>query len=39
MVTQELEMADIVKRWIPHMKVVSPVSLKEQIAKDLLAYL
>ena len=38
-ITQELEIIDIVKRWIPHMKVISPVSLKEQIAEDLLAYL
>jgi len=38
-VTQDLEMMDIVKRWIPYMKVVSPVSLKEQIAKDITKYL
>ena len=38
-VTQELEMMDIIKRWIPYMKVLSPISLKEQISEDLLAYL
>ncbi len=37
-VTQELEMADIVKRWIPHMRVITPVSLKDKIDKDLLEY-
>ncbi len=38
-VTQELEMVDIVKRWIPHVKVVSPISLREEINKDILEYL
>jgi len=38
-VTQTLEMQDIIKRWIPHMKVVSPLSLKDQIDKELLEYL
>lgn len=38
-VTQELEMMDIIKRWIPHMDVISPQSLKEKINKDLIEYL
>ena len=38
-VTQELEMMDIVKRWIPHMRVITPASLKERINKDLIEYL
>jgi predicted DNA-binding transcriptional regulator YafY len=38
-VTQEMEMDDLVKKWIPHMKVVSPLSLKEKIESDLKEYL
>ncbi len=38
-VTQELEMMDIIKRWIPHMRVISPQSLKKSIDEDLVAYL
>ncbi|MFK7780144.1 MAG: WYL domain-containing protein, partial [Candidatus Gracilibacteria bacterium] len=38
-VTQELEMEELVKKWIPHMKVVTPLSLKEKIEDDLKEYL
>ena len=38
-VTNELEIIDIVKRWIPHMKVIAPSSLKEKIFDDLLEYM
>ena len=38
-VTQELEMMDIVKRWIPHIKIITPQSMKEKINKELFEYL
>ena len=38
-VTQEMEMEELIKKWIPHMKVVSPLSLKEKIEEDLKRYL
>jgi len=38
-VSQELEVEDLVKKWIPYMKVVSPLSLKEKIENDLKQYL
>lgn len=38
-VTQELEIEELVKRWLPYMKVISPLSLKDKITKDLSNYL
>ena len=38
-VTQESEMLDIVKRWMPYMKVVEPQSLREMIHRDIELYL
>lgn len=38
-VTQELEMEELVKKWIPHMKVIKPLSLKNKIEDDLRSYL
>ena len=38
-VTQEMEMEELVKKWMPHMKVISPLSLKEKIESDLREYL
>ena len=38
-VTQDIELKDLVKRWLPYVKVISPLSLKEKIAKDLADYL
>lgn len=38
-VTQEMEIEELVKRWIPYMKVIEPLSLREKIRKDLMEYL
>ncbi|MCT7646416.1 WYL domain-containing protein [Aliarcobacter butzleri] len=38
-VTQEREMEEIVKKWIPNMKVIEPLSLKEKIEAELKKYL
>jgi len=38
-VTQDREMEELVKKWIPHIRVVSPTSLKEKIEADLKEYL
>ena len=38
-VTQEMEVEELIKKWIPHMKVVSPLSLKNKIEDDLKQYL
>lgn len=38
-VTQEMEMDELVKKWIPHMKIVTPLSLKQKIEDDLTRYL
>jgi len=38
-VTQEIEMEELIKKWIPYMKVVSPLSLKKKIEDDLKRYL
>ena len=38
-VTQEMEMEELVKKWIPHMRVIEPLSLKEKIEEDLKRYL
>ena len=38
-VTQEMEMEELVKKWLPYMHVVSPTSLKEKIEADLREYL
>ena len=37
-VTQEREVEELVKRWLPYMRVISPKSLKERIDKDLIEY-
>jgi predicted DNA-binding transcriptional regulator YafY len=37
--TQELEIDDLIKRWIPHIRVIEPLSLKEKIEGDLREYL
>ena len=39
MVTQELEVEELVKRWLPNMKVISPLSLQEKIVQDITNYL
>lgn len=38
-VTQELEIEDLVKKWIPFIKVIEPLTLKDKIIKDLKIYL
>jgi predicted DNA-binding transcriptional regulator YafY len=38
-VTREVEMKDIVKRWLPYVHVISPKSLRDEIADDINQYL
>lgn len=38
-VTQELEIEELIKRWLPHVKVIEPLSLKEKIESELREYL
>jgi len=38
-VTQEREVEELIKKWIPHMKVITPVLLKQKIEDDLKEYL
>lgn len=38
-VTQEMEMEELIKKWIPYMKVIEPLSLKKKIEDDLKLYL
>jgi len=38
-VTQEIEIEELVKRWIPYVKVIEPLSLKERIENELRGYL
>lgn len=38
-VTQEYEIEELIKRWIPHVKVIKPLSLKEKIENEIKEYL
>jgi len=38
-VSQEMEMEDLVKKWIPHMRIIEPFSLKQKIEEELREYL
>ena len=38
-ITHEMEILPIIKYWIPHIKVLSPLSLKDRVKKDLEKYL
>ena len=38
-VTQEMEVEELIKRWIPHVKVIKPLSLKQKIEDELKEYL
>jgi predicted DNA-binding transcriptional regulator YafY len=38
-VTQEMEVEELIKRWIPFVKVVEPLSLKQKIEDELREYL
>jgi len=37
-VTDDMEIIPLVKYWMPHIRVVSPGCIREEIAEDLLAY-
>ena len=39
LVTKEMEVEEMIKKWIPHLNVISPLSLKEKIEEDLRGYL
>jgi predicted DNA-binding transcriptional regulator YafY len=38
-ITNDMEIIPLVKYWIPHIKVLAPLSVKETIEKDLENYL
>ena len=38
-VTQIMEMDELIKKWLPYLKVVTPVSLKQKIEDDIRLYL
>jgi len=38
-VTQEMEVEELIKRWIPYIKVIEPLSLKQKIEDELREYL
>jgi predicted DNA-binding transcriptional regulator YafY len=38
-VTQELEIEELIKKWIPYVKVIEPLSLKKKIEEDIKTYL
>ncbi|MDD2651684.1 MAG: WYL domain-containing protein [Sulfurimonas sp.] len=38
-VTQEREIEDFIKQWIPHVKIVSPATLRDKITAELSQYL
>lgn len=38
-VTQEMEVETLIKSWLPYVKVISPLSLKEKIEEELKTYL
>jgi len=38
-VSQEREMEELIKKWIPYVKVIEPLSLKEKIESELKQYL
>lgn len=38
-VTQELEIEELIKKWLPYVKVIAPLSLKERLESELRAYL
>jgi predicted DNA-binding transcriptional regulator YafY len=39
MVTQDLEVEELIKKWLPYIKIISPLSLKNKIEKELKQYL
>ncbi len=38
-ITQEIEIEELIKKWIPYVKVIEPLSLKEKIESELRNYL
>jgi predicted DNA-binding transcriptional regulator YafY len=38
-ITQEMEIEELIKKWIPFIKIIKPLSLKEKIVNDLRNYL
>ncbi len=38
-VTQEIEIEDLIKKWLPYLKVIEPISLDEKIKLDIKKYL
>jgi predicted DNA-binding transcriptional regulator YafY len=38
-INDDMELIPLIKRWIPHLKVLSPDSLKDKIKKELKTYL
>ena len=38
-VTQKMEIEELIKKWIPFVKVIEPISLKDKIESDLRSYL
>ena len=38
-VTQEIEIEELIKKWLPDVKVIEPLSLKERIEGELSGYL
>ena len=38
-VTQEREIEDLIKKWLPYLKVIEPISLDEKIKTDIKQYL
>lgn len=39
LVTQELEIEELIKKWLPYLKVIEPLSLDEKIKSDIKKYL
>lgn len=39
LVTQELEIEELIKKWLPYLKVIEPISLDEKIKSDIKKYL
>ena len=38
-VTKEQELEELIKKWLPHMRVIEPLSLDEKIKSDIKRYL
>ena len=38
-ITQEIEIEELVKKWLPYVKVIEPLSLKKKLEDELKRYL